>query len=55
MDLDYGALALLIVLLMAPAVVVFVVLNVIRVRRGKFHRQRIKRSGSGKSEDRAKS
>ena len=28
-------------LLMVPAVVVFIVLTVIRVRRGKFHRQRI--------------
>ena len=41
MDLSLGTILLLVLLLIAPAVVVFVVLTVIRVRRGKFHRQRI--------------
>jgi hypothetical protein len=44
MDLDLGTTLFLLLLLLAPAVVVFTVLTVIRVRRGKFHRQRIKRS-----------
>jgi hypothetical protein len=41
MDLDLGTTLLLVLLLTAPAVVVFIIFTVIRVRRSKFHRQRI--------------
>ena len=50
MDLDIGSLLTLAVLLFAPAVIVFTIATVIRVRRGKFHRQRIKRSSSEEEE-----
>jgi hypothetical protein len=46
MDLDIGTYALLGLLLLAPAIIVFIVLTVIRVRRGKFHRQRITKKSS---------
>ena len=41
MDIDIGTTLLLGLLLIAPAVIVFIVLAVIQSRRGKFHRQRI--------------
>jgi hypothetical protein len=46
-DFDIGTLLTVAVLLLAPAVVVFIILTVIRVRRSKFHRQRITKKGSG--------
>jgi hypothetical protein len=45
MDLDPGSLLLLVVLMVAPAFVVFGIMNYLRVRRGKFHRQRITKKG----------
>jgi len=52
MDIDIGTAVLFCLLLLVPAVVVFSILMVIRVRRGKFHRQRIARR-SPKKEDEA--
>jgi hypothetical protein len=48
MDLDIGSLVLLVFLLLVPAAVIFTVFTVARVRRGKFHRQRITK-GAGKT------
>jgi hypothetical protein len=44
MDYDLSAFLILVVLLLAPAIVVFTIVTVIRIRRGKFHRERVKRS-----------
>ena len=44
MDTDIGDFLTLGLLLLVPALVVFSILMVVRARRGKFHRQRIKRS-----------
>jgi hypothetical protein len=46
MDLDPGSLFLLVFLLIAPAAVVFTIMTVLRVRRSKFHRQRITKKSS---------
>jgi len=40
-DFDFETFATVIALLLAPAAIVFIILTVIRVRRSKFHRQRI--------------
>jgi len=48
MDIDLGTTLTVLVLSLAPAVVVFIILTVIRVRRGKFHRQRITKKSSKK-------
>jgi hypothetical protein len=45
MDLDLVNYLTLGLVLLVPALLVFIVLMAIRLRRGKFHRQRIKRSG----------
>ena len=45
-DLDYGSLIILILLMLAPAIVVLTIFTIIRVRRGKFHRQRITKKSS---------
>ena len=45
MDLDFGTTLLLVLLITAPAIVVFIIFTVIRVRRSKFHRQRITKKG----------
>jgi uncharacterized membrane protein len=50
MDFDLGPALTFGLLLLVPAVVVFSILMVIRLRRGKFHRQRIARR-SPKTED----
>jgi len=50
MDLDVGSLFILIGVLLVPAIIVFIVLNVIRIRRGKFHRQRVKRTSKKEEE-----
>jgi len=52
MDFDIGTAVTFGALLLVPAVVVFSILMVVRVRRGKFHRQRIARR-SPKTEDEA--
>jgi hypothetical protein len=49
MNLDLVNFLTLGLLLLVPAVVVFIILMAIRVRRGKFHRQRITRK-SGKKQ-----
>jgi len=41
MDLDLKTILLLLFLLLAPAIVVFSIMTVLRVRRSKFQRQRI--------------
>ena len=46
MDFDIGTYLTLGLLLLVPAVIVFIILTVIRVRRGKFHRQRITKKSS---------
>jgi hypothetical protein len=48
MDFDIGDFLTLGLLLLVPAVVVFVILMVVRARRGKFHRQRITKKSSKK-------
>jgi hypothetical protein len=48
-DFDFGTFLLLGVLLLGPAVIVFVIATVIRVRRSKFHRQRITRKTDDKT------
>ncbi len=40
-DVDLGAMMTVLVIAVVPALVVFLILTVIRVRRGKFHRQRM--------------
>jgi hypothetical protein len=40
-DIDIGAILTVLVIAMVPALVVFIILTMLRVRRGKFHRQRI--------------
>ena len=45
-DLDIGSLLLLVSLILAPAIVVLAIFTIIRVRRGKFHRQRITKRSS---------
>jgi len=50
MDFDIGTALTFGLLLLVPAVIVFSVLMAIRIRRGKFHRQRIARR-SPKTED----
>ena len=49
-DFDFGTALLFLLLLLIPAVVVFGILMAIRIRRGKFDRQRIARR-SPKTED----
>jgi hypothetical protein len=46
MDIDLGTVLTFGLMLLVPAVVVFSVLMAIRIRRGKFHRQRIARRSS---------
>jgi hypothetical protein len=48
MDIDLGSLAIMGLLLVAPAVVVLAVATILRVRRGKFRRQRITKNSSRK-------
>jgi hypothetical protein len=48
MQIDFGSLATMGVLLIAPAVIVFTIATMIRVRRGRMHRQRITKNKSGK-------
>jgi hypothetical protein len=51
MDLDFESFIILSLLLLVPAMVVFIILTAVRVRRSKFRPQRITmRSGSGKKE-----
>ena len=45
-DLDFESYLILALVLLVPAIIVFIILNVMRVRRGKFHRQKVtKKSG----------
>jgi H+/gluconate symporter-like permease len=46
MDFDIGTALIFGLLIMVPAVVVFIILMVQRTRRGKFHRQRITKKSS---------
>jgi hypothetical protein len=48
MDLDLVDLLTLGLLLLVPALVVFIVLMAVRLRRGKFHRQRITKKSNKK-------
>jgi hypothetical protein len=45
-DLDFSSLFILLGLMLGPAIVVFTIFTIIRVRRGKFHRQRITKKSS---------
>ena len=46
MDLDFGSLVTLGSVLLVPAIIVFIILTIQRVRRSKFHRQRITKKSS---------
>ena len=46
MDFDIGNLITIGLCMLGPAVVVFIIFTVIRVRRSKFHRQRITKRSS---------
>lgn len=51
MDFDIVPTLLFCLVITVPAFVIFIILRVIRIRRGKFHRQRIgKRSGNTQGE-----
>jgi flagellar biogenesis protein FliO len=52
MDIDFQTSAIFGLLLLIPALIVFIILLVLRLRRGKFHRQRIaRRSRRSKTQD----
>jgi hypothetical protein len=50
MDLDLGTILIVVLSFTGPALVVFVILTVMRIRRSKFHRQRITKKSSKPSE-----
>ncbi|HEY0256193.1 MAG TPA: hypothetical protein VGC39_02025 [Candidatus Methylacidiphilales bacterium] len=50
MDLDFESFVILGLLLLVPALVVFIILTVIRLRRGKLHPRRITKQSSGRGE-----
>jgi len=45
-DLDLESFGILFLVLLVPAIVIFIVVTVVRVRRGRFHRQRITKRSS---------